>query len=179
MVIQLVEPVGFAANCYLVSADGKHAVAVDPGEARVLAEAQKRGLVITHVLLTHGHFDHIGGCAALQAAGVKIGCPKDELIQVQNANEGARLFGMPPVSLFTPDFTYECGDALELDGIAFRVIAGIPSFGAAWEGPISRAATSARSRKASRRSMPSRATIRCIPGTGKRRRSPLSASTTG
>ena len=39
MVIQLVEPVGFAANCYLVSADGKHAVAVDPGEARVLAEA--------------------------------------------------------------------------------------------------------------------------------------------
>lgn len=198
MVIQLVEPVGFAANCYLVSADGKHAVAVDPGEARVLAEAQKRGLTVTHVLLTHGHFDHIGGCAALQAAGVKIGCPKDELIQVQYANEGARLFGMPPVSLFTPDFTYEGGDTLELDGITFQVIAtpghtqgsvcllagnvifsGDTLFRAAWEGPISRAATSARSKKASRRSTPSRATIRCIPATGKRRRSPLSASTTG
>ena len=30
---------------------------------------------------------------------------------------------MPPVSLFTPDFTYEGGDTLELDGITFRVIA--------------------------------------------------------
>ena len=123
MVIQLIEPVGFAANCYLVSADGKHAVAIDPGEARVLAEAQKRGLSVTHVLLTHGHFDHIGGCAALQAAGVKIGCPKDDLIEVQHANVGARLFGMPPVASFTPDFTYEGGETLELDGITFRVIA--------------------------------------------------------
>ena len=123
MVIQLIEPVGFAANCYLVSADGKHAVAVDPGEARVLAEAQKRGLTVTHVLLTHGHFDHIGGCAALQAAGVKVGCPKDDLIEVQHANVGARLFGMPPVFLFTPDFTYEGGETLGLDGLTFQVIA--------------------------------------------------------
>lgn len=116
-------PVGFAANSYLVTADGRSAVCIDPAQPRIAQEAERRGLSVTHVLLTHGHFDHIGGCAALQAAGVKIGCPKDELIQVQYANEGARLFGMPPVSLFTPDFTYEGGDTLELDGITFRVIA--------------------------------------------------------
>ena len=123
MNIHLIGPMGFAANCYLVTEDGKHAVAVDPGEARVLTRAQELGLTITHALLTHGHFDHIGGCAALQAAGVKIGCPKDDLFEVQFANEGARFFGMPPVPLFTPDFTYKGGDTLQFDGLTFRVIA--------------------------------------------------------
>ena len=67
-------PKGFAANSYLVTADGANAVAIDPGQARVLQEAKKLGLAVKYILLTHGHFDHTVGCAALQAAGAKVGC---------------------------------------------------------------------------------------------------------
>lgn len=64
MQIFKIYPQGFAANSYLLTQDGVHAVAIDPAQPRILDEAQKRALKVTHVLLTHGHFDHIGGVAA-------------------------------------------------------------------------------------------------------------------
>ncbi len=46
------------------------AVVVDPGAEgeRIAAAAQARGWTIRHVWLTHAHFDHIGGLAALADA---------------------------------------------------------------------------------------------------------------
>ena len=123
MQIILIEPLRFASNCYLLTEDGKTAVAIDPGEETVLIEAEKRGLTVTHVLLTHCHFDHIGGCLALQQAGAKVGCCKDELFQLQHQAEGARLFGLAPALDFTPDFTFSGGDKLTFGGISFEVIA--------------------------------------------------------
>lgn len=46
--------------------NGKHAVAVDPGDAApILAALQQHGLSLTAILLTHHHADHIGGVPAL------------------------------------------------------------------------------------------------------------------
>ena len=122
MQVYKIYPVGFAANSYLISADGKTAVAVDPSQPRILDEAQKRGLEVKYVLLTHGHFDHIGGCAALQAAGAKIGCLAEERALATGENNLAAMFGAP-VPAFEIDFTFRGGDALELCGVTFRVIA--------------------------------------------------------
>lgn len=53
---------------FLVYAPGKAAV-IDPGgnEKWLLAELAQRGLAATHILLSHGHFDHIGAVGALHA----------------------------------------------------------------------------------------------------------------
>ena len=122
MTIYKIYPVGFASNSYLLTADGKTAVAIDPAQPRVIEEAERRGLRVAYVLLTHGHFDHICGCNALQAAGARVGCLEEEKqIALSNANMGG-AFGVN-VPIFTVDFTYRDGDILELLGMKFRVIA--------------------------------------------------------
>lgn len=120
--IYKIYPIGFAANSYLITADGKSAVAVDPAQPRILDEAKKRGLEVKYVLLTHGHFDHIGGCAALQAAGAKVGCLEAERALATGKNNLAEEFGVP-MSAFTVDFTFRDGDQLDLCGIHVRVVA--------------------------------------------------------
>ena len=68
-------PLGdYQTNCYLVWAEGSKSCAViDPGyEARrVLSAAEKLGLTIDAVLLTHGHFDHVG---AVEEIVEETGC---------------------------------------------------------------------------------------------------------
>ncbi len=55
-------------NCYLVGdPQTKEAVVIDPawdGE-KILAKARLRGWRITNIWLTHAHFDHFGGSAAV------------------------------------------------------------------------------------------------------------------
>ncbi len=58
------------ANCYLMyRQDGGEAVLIDPSDAtEALAALRKHKLHLTHILLTHRHFDHIAGVAGLKAA---------------------------------------------------------------------------------------------------------------
>ena len=60
-------------NTYLVL-NGKRAFVVDPGDGAedMLLRAKEEDATIEEVLLTHAHFDHIGGVAALQRAGALV-----------------------------------------------------------------------------------------------------------
>jgi glyoxylase-like metal-dependent hydrolase (beta-lactamase superfamily II) len=59
----------FENNCYLlISSSGRESVIIDPaaeGE-RILAEAG--GTEVKHILVTHGHMDHIGALEEVRAA---------------------------------------------------------------------------------------------------------------
>lgn len=56
-------------NCYIVSNKEKDCLIFDPGEegARIVNELRKNGLNPLAILLTHTHFDHIGGVDAIRA----------------------------------------------------------------------------------------------------------------
>lgn len=55
-------------NCYFLKYSDKEAAIIDPGEngEKISAELERRELVPTKILLTHGHFDHIGAADFLK-----------------------------------------------------------------------------------------------------------------
>ncbi len=60
----------YQTNCYILPGDAGQAIVIDPGYSpdKILAELESRGLSCAAVLLTHGHFDHVGGVAGLMEA---------------------------------------------------------------------------------------------------------------
>lgn len=120
--ILTIPPLIFASNCYFVFLDRNNAVAIDPGEPYIAARARQFGVNVRYVLLTHGHFDHTGGCAELQAEGAKIGCLAEEVPLLNSTDNMARAFGQDHVP-FRADFTLKDGEKLSLCGMEFSVIA--------------------------------------------------------
>lgn len=58
-------------NCYFYyDEDTREAIVVDPGDEpeRLLTEARRLELDVKYILLTHGHFDHIGALNAFRMA---------------------------------------------------------------------------------------------------------------
>ena len=68
---------------WLLRGEGTDCAVVDPGDAQpVLDKLQEEGLKLRYVLLTHHHFDHIGGTARLahEYPDVVVFGPRDERI---------------------------------------------------------------------------------------------------
>lgn len=60
----------YQTNCYIVhAAESTHCCIIDPGyEAeKILSQVQTLGLTVDAILLTHGHFDHVGAVAEIAA----------------------------------------------------------------------------------------------------------------
>lgn len=55
-------------NCFILFDENKDAFIVDPGASseNIIEAIEKNDLNIKYILLTHGHFDHVGAVAALK-----------------------------------------------------------------------------------------------------------------
>ena len=95
MEIIKIYPRGFGANSYILTADNKTAVVIDPAQPRIESELIRRGLTPKYVLLTHCHFDHVAGVACLQNAGAKVVCGKQEKSLVGTFADLFEAFGAP------------------------------------------------------------------------------------
>jgi hydroxyacylglutathione hydrolase len=81
--MQRVEPIpAFNDNYIWLLRDGIDAHVVDPGDAApVQAALAERGLQLASILITHHHFDHVGGVAELrQATGCRVLGPTNPAI---------------------------------------------------------------------------------------------------
>ena len=102
-----VEP--FFKNGFLVACPNTgEAVLIDPGDevAELLDIASQRTFAIRHILLTHGHVDHVTGVAAAKRAlDVPVHLHRDDLFLYERAIEMGRQFGLqvepqPPIDRF-------------------------------------------------------------------------------
>ena len=112
-------------NCYvLINENTREAVAIDVGgnPAKLQLEELKHNFKITHILLTHGHFDHIGGVFPFYKRGVKvyIGKNESEFISDGNLNLGS-VFGDPITPFEIQEYLTD-GQKITLAGIEFEVL---------------------------------------------------------
>ena len=115
-----------AANCFIVEAPQQTAIVIDPGaEAGVIAaELESRGLTLRKILLTHGHFDHMGAAAELKAkynAQVYISEQDEELLPDR---EKSVAFFLPHVP-FNPveaDARVKDGDVISQGSMKIKVM---------------------------------------------------------
>ena len=110
-------PLGaYQTNCYLVWEDtSSTCVVIDPGyEAEtVLAEANRLGKTIEAILLTHGHFDHVGAVKDIAAeTDCKVYLCEEDLSMPPQLTAG---------TLYYTDL-YGEGDVLKLAGLSFKVL---------------------------------------------------------
>lgn len=95
MKIHRISPRGFGANTYVLTQDNQTAIVIDPSQPRVESELIKLGLTPKYVLLTHCHFDHVGGVFALQAQGAKVLCLTQEKPLFGTEADLFEAFGAP------------------------------------------------------------------------------------
>ncbi len=115
----------FVENCYLVAPAGaSDAVIVDPGEEpeRFLRVAEREGLTIREIWLTHAHIDHVLGVAAIKAAtGAPILLHPDDLPLYQGVAQQGELFGIRVPPLPPPDRWIVPGEPLRLGELEIGV----------------------------------------------------------
>jgi glyoxylase-like metal-dependent hydrolase (beta-lactamase superfamily II) len=113
-------------NCYLVACqETMKAAVIDPSwNGRHIATlAVERGYTITHILLTHSHFDHVGGLAELkEEVDVPIYIHPEAVQMLAYATESAARFNLtlptpPPAS----DMLAE-GDVIEVGQLKLEVL---------------------------------------------------------
>jgi glyoxylase-like metal-dependent hydrolase (beta-lactamase superfamily II) len=112
-------------NCYVVHR-GSEAVVIDPGAdiekiESVVAESQ---LELKAILLTHGHFDHIGAAAALRDRhAVKCLVHHEDHKLVRRANLYCLVFDSDdPIKIPTVDFLPVDGSQLSIAGLEIETI---------------------------------------------------------
>ena len=110
-------PLGdYQTNCYIIHEEAsKRCCVIDPGYASdlLLDKLEDLGLTVEAILLTHGHFDHVGGVKELAA---EYGCQ----VYLHEAD-----LSMPPMMTAGPPYythTYTEGDQLNLAGLTIGVL---------------------------------------------------------
>ena len=117
----------FMQNCTLLWCDEtREAALVDPGGdiPRLLAEIERRGLVLKQLLLTHGHLDHVGAAEALrEQTGARIvGPQKADAFWLQALPAQSEMFGFPMTEAFTPDEWLEEGSQVAVGNQILQVL---------------------------------------------------------
>jgi hydroxyacylglutathione hydrolase len=104
-------------NCYIVRAgeDAREAVVVDPGY-----EGLRPDFDVKAILVTHCHWDHLGGIAALaEATGAPVYMPEREAAVLENPQA---FYPGQPIRPYSPDVRLQGDEIFEVAGVTFETL---------------------------------------------------------
>ncbi len=126
MVIHPITVGPFAMNCHLVYDEASRTgVVVDPGDEidRIRAAIRERNLTITHILLTHGHIDHVAYAEDLhEELKVPMLLHPQDWQMARQVQTQAQMFGLPPCRVPVLDGPLEEGQVIESGPLRFEVL---------------------------------------------------------
>ena len=111
-------------NCYVVRSErgATEAVVVDPGDdaAQLRLELARMGATCAGILITHSHWDHLGGVADLaEGTGAPVYMPEEERLVLERPRD---FFPDVPIRPYEADVGLAGDETLELAGIGFEVL---------------------------------------------------------
>ncbi|WP_277218842.1 MBL fold metallo-hydrolase [Peptoniphilus vaginalis] len=112
-------------NCFILFDENKDAFVVDPGGSseNIIEAIEKNSLNIKYILLTHGHFDHVGAVAALvEKYKAPVYLSKKDRVFLESPKEvRASAFGMQ-IEAADVDVFVKDGDEIPFSGGTIKVI---------------------------------------------------------
>ena len=111
-------------RCYIIRGENSpECVVIDPGDEASRILTQTEGKKISAILLTHGHFDHIGAVRELMSQDTRlfIHALDAPMLADPRLNAGMMLLGASVTAPAPTDFVKE-GDLLQLAGLEIRVL---------------------------------------------------------
>lgn len=113
-------------NSYIVAGEQGNAALIDaPDDADyILSELQARKLTLKKILLTHGHFDHIGAVSELaDLTGCEVYVHEADISKLTDVNGSlVTHFGLNEFNEYKNAKAFKDGDIINMDELEFRVI---------------------------------------------------------
>lgn len=113
-------------NCYILACTTKmEAAVIDPSaNGRFIADTiTEKGWQLTHILLTHSHFDHVGGLQELKdLTNAPIYIHPDAVSMLQHAPESAAMFQMTVPKPPPADKMLAEGDVIQVGDLKLDVL---------------------------------------------------------
>jgi len=113
-------------NCYLLGCEETmEAAIIDPAwnGRGINATIEEKGYTLTHILLTHAHFDHVGGLAQLkEETNAPIYIHPDAISMLEQATTSATFFGITLSAPPKADHTLTEDEIIKVGNLELKVL---------------------------------------------------------